>query len=199
MQVLHPENHLLPLLRQLCRSPSPFPGQFPFVHTLPSRAKRLRNCGHSHSAAFGSSFSSDLPPVASEMSITVSAQLRHSLNTQQTLPVYFLPWLMQNTVLPGIRYSRVHVVLEGQDDWVERCFKGTFCNGLNGILNKRQWSEQRSALAPKRQAAAPAPSSLQPDHRQELLSKVTQLLPGEKCCLFSYPPRFPAPEDTTCS
>lgn len=144
--VLYTENHLLPSLRQLCRSWSSFPGQLPFVHTLPSQAKRLHSCCQSHSTAYRSFFSSDPPPVASEISINVSSQHRHSLKTQQPLLAYFLLWTAENTILPITRYSRVHMVLKGQDDRVERCFKSTFCNGLNGILNERQWSEKRSAL-----------------------------------------------------
>lgn len=122
------------------------PSQLPFVHTLPSQAKRLHSCCQSHSTAYRSFFSSDPPPVASEISINVSSQHRHSLKTQQPLLAYFLLWTAENTILPITRYSRVHMVLKGQDDRVERCFKSTFCNGLNGILNERQWSEKRSAL-----------------------------------------------------
>lgn len=43
---------------------------------------------------------------------------------------------------PITRYSRVHMVLKGQDDRVERCFKSTFCNGLDCILKEREWSQR---------------------------------------------------------
>lgn len=148
---LYPENHFLPSHKQLHISWNPFPG-FSFFHTLPHQVKRLHTCGCSHSAAYGLPFGSDPLSIDAKAYNSVSCQLRHSLETKQPLPVCSGQQRTQFSHIwsPVTRHSRVHVVLKGQDDRVERCFKSTFCNGLDCILKEREWSQrwdQQSLIA----------------------------------------------------
>lgn len=139
---LYPENHLLPSHKQLHISWNPFPG-FLFFHTLPQQIKRLHACGCSHSAAYGSPFGSNPLSIDAKISTSVSCQLRHSTWNQASLFCSGQQRTQFSHIWsPITRHSRVHVVLKGQDDRVERCFKSTFCNGLDCILKEREWSQK---------------------------------------------------------
>jgi len=116
--------------------------------------------------------------TAAKIPNSVSCQHRHSFKTKQPLPV--LLWTTENTVLPrcvptATRYSRVHMVLKGEDDRVKGCFESTFCNGLNGIL--KEGTSQRPALVSNRPAL---PTKLIPPHVSDLHNDQPRISPVRK-------------------